>query len=72
MDSNEKWFSVKEVAGILSVSADSVRRWIDRGNLPAFRFPTHSNKRRRRFVSFRIAEKDLESFIIRWKTGRAA
>ena len=42
MDANEKWYSVKEVAGKLGVSVDSVRRWIRRGLLRAFKMPVRS------------------------------
>jgi excisionase family DNA binding protein len=41
MDSSEKWYSVKEAAHLLSVSVDSVRRWIRRGLLKALRLTVH-------------------------------
>ena len=58
----EKWYSVKEVAGILSVSVDTVRRWIRRGLLRAFKMPVRSNKRIRRYECFRISDRDLGRF----------
>jgi excisionase family DNA binding protein len=55
MDSDEKWYSVKEVAARLSVGCDSVRRWIKRGRLKAFKMPSLSSKRKRIFESFRVS-----------------
>ena len=63
MDSNEKWYSVKEVASRLSVSVDTVRRLIRRGLLKALRFPVRSNRRVRTYESFRIAESELLKFV---------
>ena len=51
MDSSEKWYSVKEVAGMFSVSVDSVRRWIVRGKLRAFLLPGQSSRRKRIYQS---------------------
>jgi len=63
MDSNEKWYSVKEVAARRGVSCDTVRRWIQRKLLRAFKFPGRSNNRRRRvYDCFRIAESELDRF----------
>jgi excisionase family DNA binding protein len=62
MDSNEKWFSVKEVAGMKGVSVDTVRRWIRRGLLKAFRLPVQSNRRKRKYECFRISSHHLDSF----------
>lgn len=59
----EKWYSVKEVAAILSVGVDSVRRWIRARKLRAFKMPKLSSKRKRIFESFRILGKDLLGFI---------
>ena len=63
MDSSEKWYSVKEVSARLSVSVDSVRRWIKRGVLKAFRLPVKSSRRVRTYECFRIAESELARFI---------
>lgn len=63
MDSNEKWYSVKEVAGVFEVSCDSVRRWIMRGKLRAFLMPGQSSRRKRIYQSFRISESELARFI---------
>ena len=62
MDSNEKWLSVKEVAAKRGVSCDAVRRWIQRGLLSAFKFPGRSNRRRRVYDCFRVAESELDRF----------
>jgi excisionase family DNA binding protein len=63
MDSSEKWYSVKEVARILSVSVDTVRRMIRRGFLKALRLPVQSNRRKRKYESFRIADTELGRFV---------
>jgi excisionase family DNA binding protein len=63
MDSSEKWYSVKEVARILSVSVDTVRRLIRRGFLKALRLPVQSNRRKRKYESFRIADAELGRFV---------
>jgi excisionase family DNA binding protein len=62
MDSIEKWYSVKEVAAQRGVSCDTVRRWIQRGFVRAFKFPGRSNKRRRVYDCFRISEGELDRF----------
>jgi len=62
MDSNEKWLSVKEVAALRGVSSDTVRRWIQRGFVRAFKFPNRSNRRPRVYECFRISEGELERF----------
>ncbi len=62
MDSNEKWLSVKEVADRRGVSCDTVRRWIQRKLLRAFKISERSNKRHRVYDCFRISESELERF----------
>jgi excisionase family DNA binding protein len=62
MDSNEKWYAVKEVAAMRGVSQDTVRRWIQRGFVRAFKFPCRSNRRRRVYDCFRISEDELDRF----------
>ena len=63
MESNEKWYSVKEVAARFGVSCDSVRRWIKRGKLKAFKMPSLSSKRKRIFECFRVASSELDRFL---------
>jgi excisionase family DNA binding protein len=62
MDSDENWLSVKEVAAKWGVSCDTVRRWIQRKLLRAFKFPGRSNRRRRLNNCFRISEEELDRF----------
>jgi excisionase family DNA binding protein len=62
MDSNEKWLSVKEVAAKRGVSCDTVRRWIQRKLVRAFKLPGRSNRRRRVYECFRISEGELDRF----------
>jgi excisionase family DNA binding protein len=62
MDSQEKWYSVKEVAAKLGVSVDTVRRWIRRKLLRAFKLPSVSNRRKRVYECFRIAAGELDRF----------
>jgi excisionase family DNA binding protein len=69
MDSDEKWYSVKEFAGSLAVGRDTVIRWIQRGVLRAFRFPAPSKKRKRKYESYRISESERQRFIRSWMTS---
>ena len=69
MDANEKWYSVKEFAGGLAVSRDTVIRWIHRGHLKAFRFPVPGRTRKRSYESYRIRSADGELFIRKWMTS---
>jgi excisionase family DNA binding protein len=62
MDSNEKWYSVKEVAARYGVSCDTIRRRIKRGILRALKLPSLSSKRKRIYECFRIAESELDRF----------
>jgi excisionase family DNA binding protein len=62
MESNEKWYSVKEVAALRGVSPDSVYRWIERRLIRAFRMPGRSNRRARAYQCFRISESELDRF----------
>ena len=59
----EKWYSVKEVAGILGFSEDTVIRQINRGFLKAFVLPGRSEKRRRIYKSRRVLGRDLSRYI---------
>lgn len=69
MDSNEKWYSVKEFAGSLAVGRDTVIRWIQKGVLRAFKFPGQSNKRKRVYRSYRISESERQRFIRQWMSS---
>ena len=62
MDSNEKWYAVKEVAARYGVSTDTIRRRIKAGMMRALRFPYRSSKRKRIFEVFRISESELQRF----------
>jgi excisionase family DNA binding protein len=66
---DEKWYSVKEFAGTLSVGRDTVIRWIQKGVLRAFKFPTNSNRRPRKYNSYRISESERQRFIRQWMTS---
>ena len=59
----EKWYSVKEVAGILGFSEDTVIRQIVRGFLKAFVLPGKSDKRRRVYRCRRVRCRDLSRYI---------
>ena len=63
MDAQEKWYSVKEVAGMLGCSCDHIRRLVFRGHLKAIRLSVNYNKRKRRYVSLRISGTALAEFI---------
>jgi hypothetical protein len=59
----EKWYSVKEVAGFLGFSEDTIIRLVNRGLLKAFVLSMASSKRKRVFRSRRILGRDLLRFI---------
>ncbi len=63
MDSSEKWYSVKEAAHLMSVSVDTVRRWIQRKLLRAFRLPVRGTRRKRIYECWRIAESEIARFM---------
>ena len=63
MDANEKWYSVKEAAHLLGLGVDSVRRWIRKRLLKAFRMPVSSSRRPRSYECFRVAESELVRFM---------
>ena len=46
----DRWLSVEEIAGYLSVKRDTVYKWIDRKNLPAHKVG--------RLLRFKISEVD--------------
>jgi transposase len=64
MDSNEKWYAVKEVAARYGVSEDTIRRRIRTGIIRAllFRRSQISSKRKRKFDVHRISESELQRF----------
>lgn len=59
----EKWYSVKEVAAILSVSEDAVIRQVNRGFLKAFVLPGRSDKRHRIYRTRRIQGAEIIRYI---------
>jgi len=63
MDSNEKWYAVKEVAAQLGVSDDTVRRRIRRKLLRALKFSEQSGGRHRKYECFRVAASELDRYI---------
>ena len=69
MNYSEKWYSVKEFAASLSVGRDTVGRWIQKKVLRAFKFPCASNKRKRKYDSYRISESERDRFIRSWMTS---
>ncbi len=61
--SPEKWYSVKEVAGLLGFSRDTVIRQIRRGYLKAFVLPGKSSVRRRPYESRRIKGSEILRYV---------
>ncbi len=59
----EKWYSAKEVAGILGFSEDTVIRQINRGFLKAFVLPGKSPFRRRTYKCRRVLGRELVRYI---------
>jgi predicted site-specific integrase-resolvase len=60
---SEKWYSVKEVAGILRVDRETVRRWIIGGWLRVLELPHESPFRHRVYISRRVSGSELERLI---------
>ena len=58
-----KWLSVKEVAGQLDWSTDTVRRLIYRGELKAVILPQQCVRGKRIYRPTRIAESEVQRFI---------
>ena len=54
----EKLLNTKEVADVLRVHTNAVRKYIESGQLKAFKLGNHNKKRH-----WRIKESDLEKFI---------
>ncbi len=61
---SKDWYTVPEVAQLLEVYDGTVRRWIREGELPALSL----GKR----AGHRIAAGDLDAFIEKRMTGKAA
>jgi excisionase family DNA binding protein len=60
MESSEKWYAVKEVAGLYGWSVDTIRRLVRKGHIRAIVLPQQSGKRKRQYESMRIAGSELE------------
>jgi excisionase family DNA binding protein len=58
---NEKMYAIKEVAGMLEIGRDTVRRWIKNGSLEALELPKAGGKGRN--VTYRIPESSLRRLI---------
>jgi len=58
-----KWYSVKEVAGLLEFSRDTVIRQVKRGFLKAFVLPGKSAKRNRVYESRRIQGSEILRYV---------
>lgn len=67
MDSqSERWYAVDEFAASFRskrVSEDSVRRWIKKGELRAFKFPKTTSRRPRKYDTYMISESERQRFI---------
>ena len=61
--SPEQWYSVKEVAGFLGFSRDTVIRQVRKGFLKAFVLPGKSSVRRRVYESRRIRGSELLRYV---------
>ncbi len=61
--SPETWYSVKEVAGMLGFSRDTVIRQIRTGLLKAFVLPGKSSVRRRVYESRRIQGSEILRYV---------
>lgn len=53
MPESKKYLSVNDIADLLQVSIDTVRRWIRKGKLPALDFGGQ----------YRVAPNDLQTFL---------
>lgn len=70
MDSSEKYYSVKEVSGILGWSVDTIRRLVDRGVMDALVLPKASGARKRKYRSMRISSSEITRCIRTLKKGK--
>lgn len=61
--SPERWYCVKEVAGLLGFSRDTVIRQVHKGFLKAFVLPGRSSVRRRVYASRRIQGSELLRYV---------
>ena len=59
----EQWYSIKEVAGLLGVSRDTVIRQVRQGFLTAFVLPGNSAVRRRAYATRRIQGAELLRYV---------
>ncbi len=59
----ERWYSVKEVSGLLGFSRDTVIRQVRRGFLKAFVLPGKSSVRRRVYESRRIQGSEVLRYV---------
>jgi excisionase family DNA binding protein len=64
--SEERWYTVLEIASKMQVHEQTVRRWIKKGDLPAVLFG--------RKGGYRVRESDLDAFLSAQfeKQGKAA
>jgi hypothetical protein len=62
MENQEKWLSVKEVAGRYGVSRDTIIRRIETGDLEALVWPRKSDKRVRDYKMRLISIRELDRF----------
>ncbi len=59
---SKRWLTIKEVAGLIRISRDTVERWVNVGQLRAFNVSPNTKTGSRR-ASWRIASDDLERFL---------
>jgi excisionase family DNA binding protein len=62
---DERWYEVKDIVGLLHVHEQTVRRWIKQGDLPAILFG--------RKGGYRVKGSDLQAFLdAQAEKGKAA
>ena len=66
MDSNGKMYSVKEVAAILGVSCDTVRRLIRSGYLQSWKLPKRTSEHHRIYEVYRVPECEVQTALKSW------
>lgn len=69
MDSNEKWYAVKEVGARYGVSCDTIRRRVKDGIIQAVNFSGPKKRSTRKCDALRISESELQRFERNKKTS---
>jgi excisionase family DNA binding protein len=62
--SDERWFTVRQIAGLLQADEQTIRRWLNAGRITGRNFGGK--------VGWRVRESDLNAFLLDGDSKRAA